>query len=319
MAATSHDATLNRGFTLAELLIVMIIIILLIGILLPALASVRARSKKLAARAQLTAISSACETYATTFGAYPGYFSEAELNSTSIFLYRDYLTSNENMVLSLLGRVGGTGWTINAGRTPNPTVNVTEVGTGPRTAAGKTYGAFYSPKADELGVVTGGKFAGCDSNNFPELIDPTTDQPILYWRVARNGNAPVGVAASDGKYHSLAGNLHYLNGDSVGREGGRKVSHQTSVLSNLPSGSGSLNTSADNLAWFLTNGKLSNYSNGANGSDDVLAGALGLMSPGPDKVYFDKSQDGRQNQGSATVANEADAESFDDLVTVTGG
>ncbi|PIZ72444.1 hypothetical protein COY07_03280 [Candidatus Peregrinibacteria bacterium CG_4_10_14_0_2_um_filter_43_11] len=72
MKNTSLKNTLNRGFTLIELMIVIVILGVLMGTILPRLTGAQARARDIGRIADLNAISQALETYFDDFGKYPG-------------------------------------------------------------------------------------------------------------------------------------------------------------------------------------------------------------------------------------------------------
>lgn len=303
----------RRGFTIAELIIVMMIIVLLVAILLPALSSARARAKRVAAQAQLTSIVAACESYQLSFGSAPGYVSEAELTQGPD---RTKFSSNENLVLSLLGQTGGTGEYINDQIDSTPIkFDVTKIGTGPKSVSGQVFGAFYSPKPDELGVVTGTKWNG--DNAIPELLDPNTGMPLSYFRAVKSGTTPVGTDEnSTGKY-LIYGNLEFYASDTLVAPDGTAYDQAASSLMGSDV-AGSWDNAAQNLSWFAVNSKLSTISNGtassANNTNDVLNGQFMVMSPGSDGIYLHKDQ-----LDSGTLINHVDdLDLFDDLVASGG-
>jgi len=66
-----HSAEENRGFTLVELLTVLAIITMLIGMLVPALNTVRRFAKETKQKAQLASIDAALMTFRNDYGDYP--------------------------------------------------------------------------------------------------------------------------------------------------------------------------------------------------------------------------------------------------------
>ena len=69
-SARNHSA--SRGFSLVELLVVIGIIALLVGILIPVVASVRRAAYDASTKATISALQNACTRYQTDFRAYPG-------------------------------------------------------------------------------------------------------------------------------------------------------------------------------------------------------------------------------------------------------
>ena len=90
---------LKRGFTVVELMVVIVIIVALIAILMPVFAALRKTSQKTASKAQVTALSNACLEYNLTLNVLPGFMSEADIANTEYQVF----TSSENLLISLLG------------------------------------------------------------------------------------------------------------------------------------------------------------------------------------------------------------------------
>ena len=85
------------GFTITELLIVIGIIVLLIGILLPALGKVNERAKVAETNATMEEFAKACEAFRQEFGFYPGIVPEEILASDP------QISGTENAIFHLMG------------------------------------------------------------------------------------------------------------------------------------------------------------------------------------------------------------------------
>lgn len=302
------------AFTIAELIIVMMIIVLLVAILLPALSSARARAKKVATTARLNAIGSACESYSIAMGSMPGYLADSFTNSLST---RAAITGNENMVISLMGQVKAS-----AANSYNPNnaitagvVDLDAVGSGPRSAGGKTYGAFYSPKPSELQAIGSGTYN--PQNQMPELLDPDTGMPILYYRVNPRGTVPVTTTygTGTGGQISLYSYIDYFQTTMQNAAGESKDLRTLSLLGNT--GAGSSAAAAKNLAMVVADEKLSTLGTGtqsANDANDVISGGYVLISGGDDGIPFAVSQNGN----STNIANKDALDGFDDIVLIGG-
>ena len=322
MKNSTDRSVLGRGFTLVELLVVIVIIAILLGILLPALASVRQRARKTEVIAQLNSLAQSSQGYSTDFQAFPGYFSEIDINNSSgggkDLAFGGKLSSNENLVLSLLGQVVTTGnpspgYTI----TSSAKVDLDKVGAGPRLVSGRIKDAYYSPRPGELKKVTGGR-SGSD-NDMKELIGVQSGMPILYYRAVSSGKRPTSVRLapqdSGAGYFGWVGNVSYVNGPSLTSDGGEtKIDQESlSLLSSRYSGSDT-GTAANNLAWCVISESLSNIGSGnsaANGTDDVIAGQMAFIAAGQDKVYL-------KGESSATITQRSTVTEADDIIIVAG-
>ena len=250
-----------RAFTLVELLVVITIIMVLAGILLPALHYARQQAWRAATTAQLRAIANAADQYHQTFSAYPGFFEDDHLADIDLPDADGNLTGNQNLVLSLMGRLAG----------PNPGLeveiddywfDVDQIGLGPRTVAGRSHDAFYSPSSDELSDERG---------DIPMIVSGVTGHPIFYTRVNRRGEQPVSYDADSGgrviwdHHHDFMADDFSL----IGRENDA--------------------VAEDNFANVLIDRQLSPYpdAEGANHVENVISGGYVLMAPNRQGIFYE--------------------------------
>jgi prepilin-type N-terminal cleavage/methylation domain-containing protein len=175
----------RSGFTLIELLVVIGIIVILIAILLPVVASVRKSANVAATKSQMSAIASACQAYYGDYHAYPGPFSENQIDANGPWSVGAItgsgplnITSTENL---LLGLSGGVGLTFPPGGGPPTAFNYSPalIGSGPQVlntliSAQKQTTAYYTPTPAELAPSdgAGGYLAyGSADSVIPEYYD----------------------------------------------------------------------------------------------------------------------------------------------------
>lgn len=311
-----HPAVSRRAFTIAELIIVMMIIVLLIAILLPALSSARARARRVAGQSQLTAISAAIEAYSVQFnGATPALGSAAKQST-----YAQYGQHHPETLALTFGLIGG----IVAG---NGDLNVGAFGTGESLepfafendnvgagvfslaggTIGESYGAFYSPKPDELKPVTGAFTSTYASAGLLHIVDNFQGMPILYYSGQRNSsNLAAWTFATDptAKFFNASNGL--ILGAPALTSGGNAYKQRDATSGSVidQTAAGSTAVGAANLAKVVGNWKIS----GA-----ALGNAV-VVNAGDDGIYFAKDQPDRKNINSGTIVDQEDFESFDDLV-----
>jgi prepilin-type N-terminal cleavage/methylation domain-containing protein len=77
--SAKRSPNLRSGFTLVELLVVIGIILILIGLLFPAISAVQKQARASATKQEMSRIQSACNAYYLDFRAYPGPLSESQV------------------------------------------------------------------------------------------------------------------------------------------------------------------------------------------------------------------------------------------------
>ena len=335
VVADRHYSTRRSGFTLIELLVVIGIIVLLIGILLPALAAVNKAAKKTETQATMNEFAKACDLFFQTHGFYPGVVPENIL-AADAGGGAPQLSSTENALLHLMGGfvreadvtpaeyasfTTANGWEeITLNGTYRIKVNPDEMGTGP-TIQGKRYDSYFSPGQDEL-VITSGQVGEPGNVQLPDLLD-AWGQPIIFTKRAR------GIGVLIGEQFIFAGALPYLESLELGElnrpqqdPGGGAVEY--SALN--PSGG----TAGCNGAFSLVNWNLMmlighpSFSTGDCGSGtlqyDTARGDYLLLSAGADGVFLS------QTDGPGTPSNPTDEietgtalELYDDIIIMGGG
>lgn len=294
------------GFTLVELLIVIGIIVLLMSVLLPALAAVRQRAKKLATRAQLQSLVVSSDAYFFDFSAYPGYLANGDWQSNDV---ANYLTSTENVVVSLMGGAVDSGGDMSvSGASATLRIEFDNVGDGPEIN-GKQYGAYYAPKAGEMAKMSG---AANTNNQMPEIITAESQVPILCFRADRSGTSPAGQKPSNGGVFTWVVHKQYIRSAALKSPNGKEYDQLTKAWMGN-NGTGATGGVAL-IALMAINEQLSPNPGTPNDSDNVLRGAMIFHAPGRDGIYFDKST----LKSDAFPSDQDDLEEYDDLV-VTGG
>jgi prepilin-type N-terminal cleavage/methylation domain-containing protein len=174
-----------RGFSLIELLVVIVIIGLIVSIVLPAIASARKSARKADTLNLCNGLSQACSQFILDERRAPGYFSQREMGSQEN-LTRGF-SQMENAMLDLAGGIvtGGpeTGDLPGVGPTASSAVAVRPslIGSG----VGKSY---FTPKSkqfreqDGTSADGGDRASTGDNRRLPVLLD-TDGMPILMWTV----------------------------------------------------------------------------------------------------------------------------------------
>ena len=205
----------SRAFTITELLVVVGIIVLLIGLLLPALGKVRQKARVTQTSSTLEEFAKACDAFNQQFGYYPGVVPEYILENDP------KITATENAVLHLSGGAvradelpiwingdrydslsqvqsdhGGEVISFNApdGSTFDVLIDARTVGEGP-FVQGKRYAPFYAPKGSELSAAQGvvRNSSEVELGFIPSVLD-AWGTPVLYARRIRSNGPLTGSA-----------------------------------------------------------------------------------------------------------------------------
>ena len=305
----------RRAFSITELLVVIGIIVLLVGLLLPALAAAQQKGRATQSTAVMEQFRAACESFYQKFGFYPGVVPEAVLSNDP------KISGTENALLHLMGgfirqeddaaayaATSGADWKEIAFNGPagqyRIKVNTFKIGQGP-VIGGQQYPPFFSPKGSELRALPGQYLTTAGFDNafqddpyqLPDLVDGW-GQPIIYVRSLRDSGPLVGVQAGGVlPQFTRASMSPYLVSVALGESG---KSQETSVL-DLSSAS----DSDGNFAQILRHPGFGAANKPLEGKS---RGAFVLLSAGKDGIFF-SSTDG-PGTTSAPVTN---------LVTIAGG
>jgi len=191
----------NGGFTLVELLIVILIIAVLVSILIPTVSKVRTAAWVANTKNQISQIEGACQRYYGDQHQYPGPLDNAALytqerghtapqiydaNGGAVIPRADHITQAENLVLGLFG---GLKWTI-SGSAFKLCFDPDQIGRGmigmnPASPSNKK----YAPYLDDVKMLSpAGKqyqdnSGQADDSGIPEILDKfPSGMPILYFR-----------------------------------------------------------------------------------------------------------------------------------------
>lgn len=281
----------RRGFTLVELLVAIGIIMVLIGILLPALGTVSTKAKKTSTTATMNEFAKACDVFYTQFGYYPGIVPEAMLAAT----VNPPISGTENALLHLMGGAirnddptyatatgneftFGTTGTTGTGQVKIK-INSNNIGRGPRIE-GKQYEPFFTPKDAQLKIAVG---QVGQTLPLPDLLD-AWGQPIGYIRSSRPTGLMTGAVADSPQFF-IEPLLPYFNSTGLG-------DLAVDQTANCVFSAGSTLNKQEYLAQLIRHPAMGSFALLSDAKAGTPRGKYFLFSAGPDGIFFAKTLDG---------------------------
>ena len=314
----------RRGFTLVELLVAIGIIMVLIGILLPALGKVSTKAKATATTATMNEFAKACDVFYTQFGYYPGIVPEAMLAAT----VNPPISGTENALLHLMGGAirnddptyaasAGTELTFGTAGTTGTgqvkiKINAIDIGKGPRIE-GKQYEPFFTPKDAQLKIAVG---QVGQTSALPDLLD-AWGQPIGYIRSARPTGLLTRTLATDNPQFFIEPRLPYFNSTGLGDLAIDQTAN--SVFS-----TGTTANKNEYLAQLIRHPAMGSFGALSDAKAGTPRGKYFLFSAGSDGIYFAKLGDGPTptatfNFAAADVRKPDVVTTYNDIVVSGGG
>lgn len=323
----STPAPARTGFSLIEMLVVLLILTVVISIVVPALGHFRNAARKSATQSLMASLATAAGQFKMSQSRVPGYFSPRDMGSPENGPGQagTGLTGSENLMLDLFG--GPTQETTPAAMDPCAENGIIEVGP---TSAAKTnvdLGRMGSATGGATGQVNKGYFRPdpkffirqCkpgqraeaptpNSAAMPVLVD-AWGSPILAWV---RDDLP---AAADrfGSVSSTTRALFYVNSNAafLGATSLGKLARDQTSLENGSMLGGLGGAAANSLRGFLANPAFPNEARGS----------IIFHSAGPDGVYIGREERGGKRAGavgqanaSLAAGNHLDDGSFNDFI-----
>jgi len=324
----------ERAFTITELLVVIGIIVVLVGILLPALSAVRQQALRTGSEGTMNEFAKACDIYQTDHNNYPGVLPDDVISALPA---AGRLSGTENALLALMGGyrlltpfslagsteeaeynnfagdeiVNTNGWRLKVDRAL--------IGQGPLINM-KSYTPYFSPSSNDVRRTKGQETTTAaddiadDPLNLPDLMD-RWGQPILYFRAQRH-TGPIAVDASQ---------LALLPQFNTATAEPYLVSIRLGDMGEDQTANSLFNIAADPNATFAQIIRTPSQGAADNPLYSTPRGKYALMSAGEDGIFFSQ-YDGPGTEG-APVTNIVSGQygrpevvkEYDDIVATGGG